>query len=72
MLACIDEPATLRLGTICERLGVTLTVAFVAQALRIAPAKTDLYRPSDFDRICLALQRHIERARLAQRYEVAA
>lgn len=71
-----DEPATLRLGTICERLGFTMTAAFVSDTLGIKPAKTDgramLYREGDFGRICAALQRHIERAYAAQREGVAA
>ena len=74
--AAADEPATLNLGTICERLGVTMTAAFVADTLCIKPARTagaaKLYRQSDFERVCFALQRHIERVRLAQREGVAA
>jgi predicted phage-related endonuclease len=58
-----NEPATLKLGTICERLGITMTSAFVAETLGIQPAATDknakLYRASDFPRICAALQSHI-------------
>lgn len=57
------EPATLKLGFICERLGFTMTSAFVADRLGIKPARTDgaakLYRESDFGRICAALQLHI-------------
>jgi predicted phage-related endonuclease len=59
-----DEPATLKLGTICDRLGFTMTSAFVADTLGIKPTKVEgaskLYRASDFARICAALQRHIE------------
>lgn len=70
-----DEPASLKLGTICERLGFTMTAAFVGDTLGIKPAKTDgramLYREGDFGRICAALQRHIERAYAAQREGVA-
>ena len=62
-----DEPATLRLGAICDRLGFALTSAFVETALHIKPARVEgaakLYRPSDFERICTALQQHIERVR---------
>jgi hypothetical protein len=58
-----DEPATLRLGTICDRLGFTMTSAFVADTLGIKPVKVEgaskLYRDSDFGRICAALQKHI-------------
>ena len=62
-----DEPATLRLGAICDRLGFALTSAFVESALKVAPARVEgaakLYRPSDFDRICVALLQHIDRVR---------
>ena len=62
-----DEPATLRLGTICDRLGFALTSAFVETALHVKPARVEgaakLYRPSDFERICTALQQHIDRVR---------
>ncbi|MBI5255399.1 MAG: YqaJ viral recombinase family protein [Burkholderiales bacterium] len=65
-----DEPATLKLGTVCERLGFTMTAAFVGEALKVAPARVDgaarLFRESDFDRICTALQQHIESVRIAQ------
>jgi predicted phage-related endonuclease len=64
-----DEPASLNLGAICARLGFTMTAAFVLESLRIAPAKTDkrasLYTEQQFGEICIALQRRIERARLA-------
>lgn len=59
----IDEPATLKLGAICDRLGFALTGAFVSDTLGIKPVKTEgaskLYRESDFWRICCALQQHI-------------
>lgn len=58
-----DEPATLKLGVICERLGVTLTAAFVADVLHVRPAKTDgrtvLFRESQFPVICRQLQAHV-------------
>jgi putative phage-type endonuclease len=57
-----DEPATLKLGTICERLGVTMTAAFLADVLHIKAAKTDgravLFRESQFPLICRQLQSH--------------
>jgi hypothetical protein len=59
------EPATLKLGTICERFGpgFSITAAFVSDTLGIQPAGTDraakLYRASDFARICDALVAHI-------------
>lgn len=60
-----DEPATLKLGTICDRLGFTMTAAFVADSLGIKPAKTEgqskLFRESDFGRIRAALHVHIDR-----------
>lgn len=58
-----DEPATLKLGTVCERLGFTVTAAFVSDTLGIKPSRIEgaarLYRESDFYRICTALQVHI-------------
>jgi len=60
-----NEQATLKLGTVCERLGLTMTAAFVETTLGIPAAKTDraakLYRESDFPRICAALVDHIHR-----------
>lgn len=75
-----NEPATLKLGTICERLGFTVTAAFVAETLGIEHSATDkaakLYKESDFERICTALMLHVgtARVRFAQRVrsEVAA
>lgn len=71
-----DEPATLKLGTICERLGFTMTAAFVGDTLGIRAARSEgtakLYRESDFSRICAALQAHIERVHALARDEVAA
>ena len=59
-----SEPATLKLGTVCERLGFTMTAAFIGDSLGIKPAKIDgaakLYCESDFGRICQALQLHIQ------------
>ena len=58
-----NEPATLKLGTICERLGFTMTAAFVADTLGVQHAATDkaakLYRESQFAEICRALASHI-------------
>jgi len=63
----IHEEATLRIGAICDRLGFNITAAFVETALHIRPARVDglakWYRPSDFERICIALQQHISRVR---------
>jgi putative phage-type endonuclease len=58
-----NEAATLKLGTICERLGFTVTAAFVGEVLGVPHSATDkaarLWRESDFARICQALRRHI-------------
>ncbi len=58
-----DEPATLKLGTICERLGFTVSASFMADVLRVAPAKAEgramLYRESQFPVICRQLQSHV-------------
>ena len=58
-----DEPATLKLGTICDRLGFTVTAAFLADVLHIQHAATDkramLYRESQWPLICRQLQAHI-------------
>lgn len=68
--ADISEPATLKLGEICARLGITMTAAFVADTLGIAHSATDkaakLYRESDFPKICRALAAHAERCALAE------
>jgi predicted phage-related endonuclease len=61
-----DEPATLNLGVICERLGFTMTAAFVADTLGIAP-KTEgaakLYTERQFIAIC---ERLVTRVRTVQ------
>lgn len=57
-----DEPATLPLGKLCERLGFTVTADFLGelgfQAQRDRSAR--LYRESDFPRICQSLIRHLQ------------
>jgi len=64
------DPVTLKLGTICERLGFTMTAAFVADSLGIQPAATDksakLYRESDYQRIVQALIGRLQRQLLAK------
>ena len=59
------EPATLKIGTICSRLGFTLTVAFL-QRLGVESAGRDknaaLYRERQWPAIKAALVRHIEAA----------
>lgn len=58
-----NEPATLKLGTICERLGFTVSAAFLANVLHIRAADTAgravLYRESQWPVICQQLQSHI-------------
>jgi hypothetical protein len=58
-----NEPATLKLGVICERLGFTVRADFLADVLHIPHRDTDkaakLYRESDFPLICAQLQSHI-------------
>ena len=55
-------PPTLRLGQISDRLGFTVTAAFM-ESIGFAPAATDkaakLYHDSDFKSMCAAICRHI-------------
>lgn len=57
------EPATLKLGAICDRLGFTVSAAFLADTLRITPAKTEgaskLYTEAQFRTACRRLIDHI-------------
>lgn len=61
----VVEPATLKIGTICTRLGFTITAAFL-HGKGIEPAGRDkaaaLYRESQWPVIKAALIRHIEAA----------
>ena len=62
-----DEPATLKLGTLCERLGFIVRADFLTDTLHIRPAKFDgnrpgLYSESQFQRICAQLVAHITAA----------
>jgi predicted phage-related endonuclease len=58
-----NEPATLNLTTIGQRLGFTLSAAFISESLGIKHAATDkaarLYRESQFPIICARLCEHI-------------
>jgi len=58
-----DDHATLKLGTICERLGFTVTAAFLADVLHIQHAATDkramLYRESQWPVICQQIRSHV-------------
>lgn len=64
------EPATLKLGAIGERLGFTLTEAFVSEVLGIKPSGKDkravMFKESDFPRICDALSRHVLQAKAGE------
>lgn len=64
------EPATLKLGTIGERLGFTLTEAFVSEVLGIQPSGKEkravMFKESDFPRICDALSRHVLKAKAGE------
>ena len=58
-----DEPATLKLGLICERLGFVVSAAFLADVLHIQATPGErgakLYRESQWQAICQQLQAHI-------------
>ena len=59
-----DEPATLTLGVICERLGVTVRAEFLADTLHVKPAATPikgrgLYTETQFATICRQLVSHV-------------
>lgn len=57
-----NKPATLKLGTICDRLGFTVSAAFLADTLHVKPAKVDgrasLFTESQFRLICSQLMSH--------------
>lgn len=59
-----NEPATLTLGMICERLQFTVRADFLADVLHVSPAKVEGKRPgtyteSQFQTICHQLRSHI-------------
>ena len=59
-----DEPATLTLGAICDRLQFTVRAEFVADVLHIKPAASPvkgrgLYTETQFRAICRQLQSHV-------------
>jgi len=59
-----DEPATLTLGMICERLGFTVRADFLADTLHVNPAKVEGRRPgtyteTQFATICRQLVSHV-------------
>ena len=57
------EPANLTLGTICGRLGFTISGAFLADELHVRPTSTDkraqLYTEAQYQTICRQLQAHV-------------
>lgn len=58
-----DEPATLNLGTICGRLGFTVSAQFLADVLHVLPARAEkagrYYTDRQFGVICQQLQSHV-------------
>lgn len=58
-----DEPSTLKLGTICERLGVTMTAAFLQDVLHVKPARVEgaarMYSEMQYALICRQLIAHV-------------
>jgi putative phage-type endonuclease len=59
-----DEPATLSLGAICDRLGFTVTGLFISSTLRVSPARTEkrgsYYTETQFRHICRQIATHVE------------
>lgn len=59
----VGEPATLKLGTICDRLGFIVSAAFLADVLHIKPARSEgaskLYTERQFGLICRQLVSHV-------------
>ncbi|HOW49897.1 MAG TPA: YqaJ viral recombinase family protein [Rubrivivax sp.] len=57
------EPATLKLGTICDRLGFVISAQFLADVLHIKPARSEgaakLYTERQFALICGQLRSHV-------------
>lgn len=58
-----DEPATLKLGEICNRLSITMTAAFLQDVLHVKPARVEgaarLYTESQYTLICRQLISHV-------------
>ena len=58
-----DDPATLNLGTICGRLGFTVSAGFLADTLHVKPAAAHgvekMYSESQFALICSQLRSHV-------------
>ena len=65
-----DEPATLNLGAISERLEFTVSAALMAKfSFEGAPGPrgSKLYTESQFDLLCFRLMAHVEKVQNAQR-----
>lgn len=63
-----DEPAGLSLGDLNERLGITMSAAFIASTLGITPAgknrRAVLFTERQFAAVCRQLIAHVEAARV--------
>jgi putative phage-type endonuclease len=64
-----DEPATLNLGAISSRFGVSLTAEFIARELRVTasgkgPRGGPMFTESQFIEICEAFEGHIQAVRI--------
>jgi putative phage-type endonuclease len=63
-----NEPATLSLGEINARLGITMSAAFVGGTLNVAPAGTNrralLFTESQFAAVCRRLANHAQAVRM--------
>ena len=63
-----DEPATLSLGEINARLGITMSAAFIANTLQVAPAGRNrralLFTERQFAAICRRLATHAQAVRM--------
>jgi len=62
--AAQPEEATIKLGDVCARIGVTMSAEFVTETLgvprRVQGGRAVLFYPSDFERIRLAFIEHLE------------
>ena len=73
VVAVADEPATLKLGDICGRLGFIVRADFLTDTLHVKPAKQErgacYYTESQFATICAQLVSHV--SAMAELYEAA-
>jgi hypothetical protein len=62
-VAVAAEPATLKLGVICDRLGFVVSAQFLADVLHVSPAKVEgasrLYTEAQFRTICRQFQSRV-------------